>query len=169
MNKIECPSCGRMIETLEGDYQYLESGLDNVVLCGFEIIKCTCGEESVILPRILEIHNVIAECILEKKTQITGKEIRFLRKNMGLKGKIFANLVGVDHATLSRWENGKAIPSLRADRLIRFLYANKMKKPEKAEELASRTFEAIRQGQPAIPIHVIADRLKHLSCSEECQ
>ena len=97
MNKIECPSCGRMVETLEGDYYNTSNcGLDNVVLCGFEIIKCTCGEESVILPRILEIHNVIAECILEKKTQDNRQRNQVSAEKYGVEGKIFAYLVGVD-------------------------------------------------------------------------
>lgn len=166
MTEIACPNCDKLQETSRGNYHYLESGLDNVIICDVEMIKCSCGEESALIPGILALHKAIANCLLEKETQLTGKEIRFLRKEMGLKGKVFANLISVDNATLSRWENGRTKPSVKADRLIRILYAIKMKP---AKELASNTFKAISRGQPEIPIHVIANRLKQYSCVRECR
>ena len=107
MSEIVCPDCGKSQETFRGDYRYLESGLDNVIICDIELIKCSCGQESALIPKILAVHKAIANGLLEKETQLTGKEIRFLRKEMGLKGRDFADLVSVDNATLSRWENGK--------------------------------------------------------------
>src|SRR5665811_1397839 len=155
MSEIVCPNCNKSQETFRSDYNYLESGLDNVTICDIEMIKCSCGEESALIPRILAVHEAIANCLLEKETQLTGKEIRFLRKEMGLKGRDFENLVSVDNATLSRWENGKTNPSVKADRLIRVLYAIKMKP---AKELASITFKAISRGQSEIAIHVITTK-----------
>lgn len=155
MSEIVCPNCGKSQETSRGNYRYLESGLDNVIICDIEMIKCSCGEESALIPGILAVHKAIANSLLEKETQLTGKEIRFLRKEMGLKGRDFANLVSVDNATLSRWENGKTKPSVKADRLLRVLYAIKMKP---AKELASITFKAISRGQPETPIHVMATK-----------
>jgi putative zinc finger/helix-turn-helix YgiT family protein len=152
MSKLACPTCGKVQETSKSDYKYLESGLDNVIICDIEMIKCSCGEESALIPRILAVHAAIADCLLEKENQLTGKEIRFLRKEMGLKGRDFANLVSVDNATLSRWENGKTKPSVKADRLIRVLYAVKVK-PTK--ELALITFKAISRGQSEIAIRVM--------------
>jgi putative zinc finger/helix-turn-helix YgiT family protein len=152
MSEIVCPNCGKSQESFRGDYQYLESGLDNVTICDIEMIKCNCGDESALIPRILAVHEAISNCLLEKDTQLTGKEIRFLRKEMGLRGKDFANLVSIDNATLSRWENGKTKPSVKADRLIRVLYAIKMKP---AKELASITFKPISRGQSEIAIHVM--------------
>lgn len=152
MSEMVCPKCGKLQETSKSDYKYLESGLDNVMICDIEMIKCSCGEESALIPRILAVHEAIANCLLEKGNQLTGKEIRFLRKEMGLKGRDFADLVNVDNATLSRWENGKTKPSVKADRLIRVLYAVKMKP---AKELASITFKAISRGQSEIAIHVM--------------
>ena len=152
MTDLICPKCGKLQETSRSDYKYLESGLDNVLICDIEMVKCSCGEECALIPGILAVHKAIANCLLEKETQLTGKEIRFLRKEMGLKGRDFANLVSIDNATLSRWENGKTKPSVKADRLIRVLYAVKMKS---AKELASITFKAISRGQSEIAIHVI--------------
>ena len=50
-------------------------------------------------------------------------EIRFLRKNLHLKINEFAQLLGVDRVTVSRWENEHEKPSRSADRLIRLTYA----------------------------------------------
>jgi putative zinc finger/helix-turn-helix YgiT family protein len=155
MSEIVCQDCGKSQETSRGDYRYLESGLDNVIICDIEMIKCSCGEESALIPGILAVHKAIANCLLEKETQLTGKEIRFLRKEMRLKGRDFANLVSIDNATLSRWENGKTKPSVKADRLIRVLYAIKMKP---AKELASITFKSISRGQSEIAIHVVTTK-----------
>jgi putative transcriptional regulator len=166
MTEIACPSCGKLQGTSKGDYRYLESGLDNVIICDVEMIKCACGEESALIPAIIALHKAIANFLLEKETQLTGKEIRFLRKEMELRGKDFANMVGVDNATLSHWESGRTKPPIKADRLIRVLYAIKMK-PEK--ELASSTFKAISRKPSKIPIHVMADRLKQYSCVRECR
>jgi len=168
MSEIVCPNCGKLQATSKGEYKYLESGLDNVIICDVEMIKCECGVESALIHGILALHEAIAICLLEKETHLTGKEIKFLRKEMGLKGKVFANLVGIDNATLSRWENDKSKPSTRADRLVRFLYATKMK-PEKAEEIASITYKVSPPKQPKIPIHVMANRLKQYSCVRKCR
>ncbi len=168
MTEMVCSHCGKVQEASRGNYRYLESGLDNVIICDVEMIECDCGEKSALIPRIIALHEAIADCLLEQETYLTGKEIRFLRKNLGLKGKIFANLVGVDNATLSRWENDKSKPSGRADRLIRFLCASKMK-PEKAEEIASLTFKASPPKQPKVPMHVMADTRKQYSCVRECR
>jgi putative zinc finger/helix-turn-helix YgiT family protein len=163
MSEIVCPDCGKSQETFRGDYRYLESGLDNVIICDIELIKCSCGQESALIPKILAVHKAIANGLLEKETQLTGKEIRFLRKEMGLKGRDFADLVSVDNATLSRWENGKTKPSVKADRLIRVLYAIKMKS---TKELASITFKAISRGQSEIVIYVMITKEKILAFHE---
>ncbi|MBM4300248.1 MAG: helix-turn-helix domain-containing protein [Deltaproteobacteria bacterium] len=169
MSEIACPSCGQERETVQGDYQYRESGLDNVWICGIEIFHCPCGESSALIPNILELHQTIAKCLLQQKRRLTGKEIRFLRKRMAMKGKDFAKLAGVDNATVSRWENEKEAPSDPADRFIRLFYAIRMELHREAEELIKNIFPEIKPGQPTIPIHVMADRMGHLSCSSECR
>ena len=133
MRKIRCPVCKEEHETNLGDYLYLESGLDNVWLCGVEILRCSCGE-SPLIPHPFAIHDAIAHCVLTQKASLGGKEIRFLRKRMAIKALEFARLLGVDNATVSRWENDKDKPSDQADRLIRLLYTNRMGLQKEAEE-----------------------------------
>ena len=41
---------------------------------------------------------------------MTGKEIKELRKKLGLTQEEFAKLLGVGYTTVNRWENGKSEP-----------------------------------------------------------
>jgi putative zinc finger/helix-turn-helix YgiT family protein len=94
-----------------GQHYYKESGLDNVYLVGVEICECSCGEKVVSIPAITELHSKLALELLKKKSLLAGKEIRFLRKNMGLTAKKLGEIMGVNNATISRWEKGSQLYS----------------------------------------------------------
>ena len=50
---MKCSNCSQPVETVHGNYPFRESGLDNVVLCGIELIKCKhCGNEDPIIPAL---------------------------------------------------------------------------------------------------------------------
>ena len=121
---MKCPSCNKKMDCKKGKYQYSESGLDNVYLSGVDICKCNCGEKSVSIPAIMELHGVIGLALATKNTALTGREIKFLRKNIGISGKVFAEVIGIDKSTLSRWENDNQVVSKPNDRLIRLAYLN---------------------------------------------
>ena len=126
MEQLEkCPTCGSEHFVLhKGHHHFLESGLDNVHLTNVEIGICSdCGEQIVSIPHSTELMKLIGESILLKPTNLNGAEIRFLRKNLHLRINEFAQLLGVDRVTVSRWENEHEKPSRSADRLIRLTYA----------------------------------------------
>lgn len=169
MRKIKCPTCGQIQDTFTGDYRYLESGLDNVIIRNIEIFQCSCGEHSAFIPKIMEIHKAIAKCLIEQTRPLSGREIRFLRKNMGMKALILARFLGVDKATVSRWENDKDNHSDTVDRYIRLLYANRMNMTLEANILANDLLSAIDATQPKLPIFLMADQLGHFTCFHECR
>ncbi|MBW2618029.1 MAG: helix-turn-helix domain-containing protein [Deltaproteobacteria bacterium] len=108
-----------------GEYHYTESGLANIYLEGVEICSCaSCGETMTIIPAITDLHSKIGQILLSKKSLLTGKEIKYLRKNMGLTATRLAEILDVDNATISRWERG---PDRKIDkgydRLLRLVYA----------------------------------------------
>ena len=90
---MRCMSCGNDGMTVRRkDVEYGWSGLDNVVLLNVEIATCpNCNDEEVALPRVAELHRVLAECLVKKPSRLTAKEIRFLRKHMGWSGEDFAS------------------------------------------------------------------------------
>ncbi len=120
-----CDICkGEMTEreaTINNSYRYSLSGLKNVYLAGIIVRKCQkCGIESPIIPRMVELHDVIGQILINKPGLLNGDEIRFLRKNAGFSAKEFSELVGVNNSHLSRIENGKtASLGASADKLVR--------------------------------------------------
>jgi DNA-binding transcriptional regulator YiaG len=65
----------------------------------------------------LEAATAVARATVQDK--LSGKEIRFLRKALCLKGTALADFLDVTGETLSRWENGKDAISTNAERILR--------------------------------------------------
>jgi putative zinc finger/helix-turn-helix YgiT family protein len=118
----ECPTCGKVIHSEIGDYQYKESGLDNVYVENIPVYKCTCGVSYASIFRLPRLNDLIGLTLVEKPALLHGNEIRFLRKNLYLSSKAFANKLGVGKTTLSKWENEIQHHSEAFDRLIRAIY-----------------------------------------------
>lgn len=121
---MKCEECGKAeMKITHRDHLYTESGLPNVLLLGLEFRTCPkCGEEERVMPKLAQLHRLIAEYVAEKETRLTGAEARFLRKHLGWSGEDFAKAMDVTPGTVSRWENDKESMSTMADRLLR-LYA----------------------------------------------
>jgi len=58
--------------------------------------------------------------------RLQGYEIRFLRRAIGLLGKELADLLAVNDATVSRWENASLAMGLGHDKLLRLHVARKL-------------------------------------------
>lgn len=139
----------------EGTHHYTESGLDNVVLERVEICQCeNCDEEIVRIPAMPELNSAIGEVLIKQESILSGKEIRFLRKNMGLSATQLTKIMGVSNEAISRWENGKQKISKTHDRLIRAIYAiNKGLSHEKAKSLIEVSFTEINSAKPSQPFY----------------
>ncbi|MFA4875530.1 MAG: hypothetical protein WC690_09360, partial [bacterium] len=102
-----------------------------------------------------------------KKGMLHGPEIRFMRKEVGMNGKVFAEFIGVDPVTLSRWENhpGDANKSESNDRLIRLAF--KVMMYERLKTMVSWLEDQISKSQvfslrkERVDIHT--DAMKYLS------
>lgn len=125
LERNKCELCGGTMVTRKATsdqpYRYGLSGLDNVLLVGIEVRECRkCRAQVPVIPKIAELHQAIAMDLALKKGLLTGKEVRFLRKNAGIAANQFAALIGVDSAHLSRVENGKLKSfSVATDKLAR--------------------------------------------------
>jgi putative transcriptional regulator len=163
MKELHCPNCQKKHKTKTGEYHYKESGLPNVWLLGVEMFECECGENFAFVPCIQELHKLIARELITQENSLSGPEIRFLRKTMGLKAKDFANLLGVKNVSISRWEHEEFSPPEPTDRFIRLLYAANMGLPEIARELALNIFLKPKRKQAQI-IRFPIDRLNRETC-----
>ena len=101
-------------------YHYTESGLNNVWLAnGFTIRKTKYGE-GVSIRDVDGLHRALA-LALANKPRLTGTEVRFLRKEMGMSQRSLGGLLGVSEQAVALWER-KGRPPKTAERLLRLIY-----------------------------------------------
>lgn len=118
-----CDDCGGQIVTEERAVRrYVIGGLPHVELHGVEVTRCSgCGKEGIAVPRIGQLHRVLAQAFVTQPCMIAPVETRFLRKHIGLSTADFAQRMGVARETVSRWETGSHPMGAVADRLLRLL------------------------------------------------
>lgn len=119
---MKCDPCGAQMKSGRENYRYTECGLDTVTLANVEVRRCPeCGEYEVDIPRMEELHRVIAQEVASKSARLAAQEVRFLRKYLGFSGVDFAATLDVTPETVSRWETGKKQMSPVAERALRLM------------------------------------------------
>ncbi|MGD0092118.1 MAG: type II TA system antitoxin MqsA family protein [Planctomycetota bacterium] len=141
---MKCFECGTEMKVSRETRRDKESGLPNVTLKNVEVRRClACGAEDVVIPRIEELHRLLAKALLHKPGRLTGPEVRYLRKYLGWSSEDFAACMGVVRETISRWENGHEPMSPQAERLLRLAVAHE----QPIEDYRVRDLCAVDQGQ----------------------
>ena len=121
---MTCVECGHKMTRARETVRYDASGLSGVTLRNVEVRRCEgCGEYETVIPKVEQLHRLMAHTVIRKPAALAGEEIRFLRKYLGWSGADFAAHVGAAAETVSRWENGKLTMSPQADRLLRAMVA----------------------------------------------
>lgn len=87
MEKMTDHSCmARRVEklaTVEQPFHFADSGLPNVYLVGIKYFVCDCGSVVAEIPAVKQLMQLIARDIVESSSDLTGAEVRFLRKRLG--------------------------------------------------------------------------------------
>lgn len=110
--------------TFENPYHFVESGLPNVYLVGIDYRICpACKLQAANIPALEDLMTKIARAVVQKEGQLTGAEVRFLRKRLRKKSGEFAKIIGVSPEQMSRWENADNSREESADKLIRVFYS----------------------------------------------
>ena len=119
-----CPACGR--PTLErrrirDEFDYGPAGERvRVVAEDVPVLACAgCGE----VFYGPEAEQVQHRALCRALGLMTPEQIRGLRERSGRSQAEFARLTGIGVATLSRWEQGRLLPSRSMDRYLRILEA----------------------------------------------
>lgn len=125
--EIICMDCGQApLKAQTENIRYLEGGLPNVVLKDILVETCpACGMRFVTIPRMAELHRVMAKNVILKPGRLVNYEITFLRKTLGLDKKTFAAKMHVRIEQVSKWEtrNAPATISPSHDLALRLLVA----------------------------------------------
>ena len=103
-------------------YHYKQCGLDSVYLLnGFTEHKTEYGN-AISFKNVKELHKAISLVIIRQEGKLSGKEFRFLRKELELTQEQLAKYLGFTVLEINRWENEKNKLNPACDRLIRLLY-----------------------------------------------
>lgn len=102
-------------------YHYTECGLDNVFIEGMEQVQDHAGEDTITIPAIGLLHKAIAEGIVMLPSKMSGRELRFLRSEMGMTQEQLASILKVNLLTISRWEREENPITDTAEMLVRLL------------------------------------------------
>jgi len=162
--RVHCSDCGSEAKIERGTYRFKESGLDNVVLKGIEIVRCPeCGNEDPIIPNMEGMLRTLAFALIKSKLPLSGPAVRYLRKYVGMTGEQFARMLHTDKTTVSKWETGSAAIGSKSDLLIRSVALLLIKSEATEAEQIVREFEMIDEEstQPASRIEVNSETLEY--------
>jgi DNA-binding transcriptional regulator YiaG len=131
-------------------YHYIESGLRNIWLVnGYKIEQTEYGE-AVSIQDVEGLHRLIG-AIIARRPKLTGPELRFLRKELGMSQKSLADFVGTSEQTVSLWERRGNVPRA-TDRLIKLAFLETISKEgnvkikatiERLNQLDAKGFEKL--------------------------
>jgi transcriptional regulator with XRE-family HTH domain len=110
------------IATAEKPFHFVDCGLDNVYLIGIRYFREPDGRIVAEIPAVKQLMELIAHDIVTCPLDLTGKELRFLRKRLGKKAAEFCQFLGIEPETLSRMENDKQAISVQVQKLARLSY-----------------------------------------------
>lgn len=123
---MKCLNCGNEMTHSVESIPYALGGLPNVNIDEVGVDRCSiCGEEEISIRAMEVVHATLAHEIRRKKGRLLPDEIRFLRKHLGFNGVQFAEEMGVNKSTVSRWENGSQEMGPTAEKVLRSLVAKK--------------------------------------------
>jgi putative transcriptional regulator len=133
-------------------YHYTECGLRNIWLTNGYTVKQTPYGEAVSIQDVEGLHRFIGS-IIAQRPKLTGPELRFLRKEMGMSQKALADFVGTTEQSVSLWERRGHMPKA-ADRLIKLAYLETIDKKggnvkiketiDRLNELDNTAFEQLK-------------------------
>jgi transcriptional regulator with XRE-family HTH domain len=90
-----------------------------VQLLNVPVWVCENGHEEVEIPAVEELHNLLAHMIVRQVPPLSGRDVRFLRKRVGLTARQFAQQIGRTPEWISQIENDHAELDRPAELLFR--------------------------------------------------
>ena len=119
---MKCLECGTQLRVTRETIPYRQIGLPGVRLRNIEVRRCPHdGETYEVIPRIEELHALLARAVAIKAAKLTPEEVSFLRKWLGWDRAEFAKRMDVQPETVSRWESGAQAISGTTERLLRLM------------------------------------------------
>jgi len=116
---------------------YTDCGLDDVYLIsGYEIEETPHGK-GLSVKNLDQLHRAIGAYLANQKKVLSGKELRYLRKQMDLTQSDLGTLLGLSSQQVARWEKDESEISGPADLLVRAFFIQHAGGKLNLQELAS--------------------------------
>jgi len=109
----------KAVESAMSEYRYTECGLDNVIIAGVSFMADDSGDAVIRIPNVNGLHRAIALGIVMRKAMMNGRDMRFLRSEMGMTQAELAAMIHREPLTISRWERAETEIDANAETLIR--------------------------------------------------
>jgi DNA-binding transcriptional regulator YiaG len=122
---MPCPNCGGELTVSFEDLHYTECGLPYVVLKNIHTETCGCGNVLRTIPKLAELHRLLALTLIKKNGPLENFEITYLRKSLGWSKADFARKLHVQRRMPSQWERAENPTKMspQNDLLLRSLVA----------------------------------------------
>lgn len=116
-------------------YHYTECGLPNIYLANGYHEHDTPYGPAVSIEDVEDLHKAIGTKLAQKKSRLSGAEIRFLRKELDLSQKQLGEFLEVEDQTVALWEKDKGAPKSAAEIVLRVLYLERAHKRLKLNKM----------------------------------
>lgn len=127
-------------------YHYTDCGLLNVYLRNGYTIKETKYGEAVAIHNLENLHQVLGMELVNNTPYLSGKEMKFLRKELDLSQKRLGEILGVSEMSIRNWESDRDNNiSKPSERLLRILYQEHVNGDGSVRSLIDRINEIDRQ------------------------
>jgi DNA-binding transcriptional regulator YiaG len=121
---------------------YKACGLENVYLRGGYTVREMGGETYMAVQDAEDLHRAIAEYLVLHQKNLVGREVRFLRRHLGVTQADLADCLGVSDQSIARYEKSDDPLTGPGDRLLRLLVLAKL---QGGPVMVAEVIEAIRQ------------------------
>lgn len=142
---MNCFECDKAVIIKEYRiFKYSNVGLDNLCLLNVEIEVCsTCRTETPLLRNVAKLHNAIGIALALQRVQLSGVDMRYLRRSSGFSVGDWAKRLNVAEGTYSKWENGHRSITAQADKLARINFLNAIKQKDTKNVHIGRYLETV--------------------------
>ena len=111
-------------------YHYTDSGLENVIIEGVNFLDDDSGDECLMIPNINGLHKTIAHGIVVRRAGMSGRELRFIRTELGMTQAELAAMLHRESLAVSRWERGECPIDANAEAIVRLYAIQTLKLPD---------------------------------------
>ena len=122
-----CADCGHQLQKSVESFEYDAGGVV-VTLANAVLWRCpSCPFFELEIENLQSLHETIASILLEERRALSGPELRWLRKFVGVPRQLIAKIIPPSSDQILAWETGREPVEERYSTCIRLLAAQRVR------------------------------------------